>query len=258
MSGVLLIAKSVLIEAVRRREIYAIVLLSTLLIGAVMAVDFFKLEGLTKFYREIALKIMSVATAVTVVVLAARQLPREFEKRTIYPLLARPVTRAGFLLGKLLGVMGAATFCFVLFMGVYVLGTHYLKGEIPWMLFLQYIYLQLLMMLILATLSFWLSMVLNLDAAITIGVLFYAFAATFTSATTFIYHEMDAIGQRIVVALTWIIPQLTLLDLSDKAVHAEFWDAVPAGVIAQVTIYGLIYVLIYFAMAWFTFRRKAL
>ena len=54
-----LIARSVLIEAVRRREIYVVVLLATLLIGALMSVDFFGLDGLTKFYREIALKVMS-------------------------------------------------------------------------------------------------------------------------------------------------------------------------------------------------------
>ena len=63
MRAVWLIARTVLIEAIRRREIYAIVALSMLLIGAVMTVDFFQIEGLTKFYRDVALKIMSVATA---------------------------------------------------------------------------------------------------------------------------------------------------------------------------------------------------
>ncbi len=78
-----LIAKSVLIEAVRRREVYAIVLVSSLLIAAVLAMDFFELEGLSRFYREVALKLMGVATALTTIVLSARQLPREFEQRTI-------------------------------------------------------------------------------------------------------------------------------------------------------------------------------
>ena len=100
---IVLIAKSVLIEAVRRKEIYVIVLAASLLIGAVMTVDFFDIQGLTKFYREIALKIMGVATALTVIVLAARQLPREFENRTIYPLMARPISRMTFISGNLAG-----------------------------------------------------------------------------------------------------------------------------------------------------------
>ena len=78
-----LIAKSVLLEAVRRKELYAIVIVSTLMIGVVMSIDFFNLEGITKFYRDVALKVMGIATALTVIVLSARQLPREFEHRTI-------------------------------------------------------------------------------------------------------------------------------------------------------------------------------
>src|SRR5690606_19496912 len=127
LRSIWLIARSVLIEAVRRKEVYAVVLISLLLIGALMTVDFFRLEGITKFYSEAALKVMSAATALTVIVLAARQLPREFEARTIYPLLAKPVGRVTFLLGKLLGILLAAAFCLGMFMTVYIIGIWYLK-----------------------------------------------------------------------------------------------------------------------------------
>lgn len=258
-----LIANSVLIEAVRRREIYVIVLVSCLLIGAVMSLDFFGLQELTKFYREIALKTMSIATALTVVVLASRQLPREFETRTIYPLLAKPVSRTAFLLGKLLGVLLAAAFCFGLFMLIYVGGTYYLGGSVPWGIFLQYLYLQMLMMLILATLAFWLSMVLNLDAAITVGVLFYLFAATLTSMVSYIFDHVGRLGQMVLVFLTYVIPQLTLFDLSEKAVHADgrtgiTWDPISAEAILLLTLYGGFFAGLYFAFAMICFRRRAL
>ncbi|MDK2973083.1 MAG: hypothetical protein PWP23_2838 [Candidatus Sumerlaeota bacterium] len=253
-----LIAKSVLLEAVRRREIYAIVLVATLLIGAVMTVDFFELEGLTKFYREVALKIMSVATALTVIVLAARQLPREFETRTIYPLMAKPISRLAFLCGKLLGVMVAGAFCFGLFMVVYLCGAAYLGSSVPWALFAQYIYLQIVMLLILATLSFWLSMLLNLDAAITIGAIFYVFAATFTTLTTYIYDFTSPIGQFLIRVVIYAVPQLTLLDLSEKAVHAQAWAPLRFATMAQLTLYGLFFSALYFSLAAIWFRRKPL
>ena len=66
-----LIAKSVLIEAIRRREIYSVIFIALMLIALIMTIDFFHLSGLSKFYREVALKIMSAATALSVVVLAA-------------------------------------------------------------------------------------------------------------------------------------------------------------------------------------------
>lgn len=256
--AVWLIGKSVLIESVRRREIYAIVLIACLIIGTVMTLDFFGLEGLTKFYRETALNIMSTATALTVIVLSARQLPREFTNRTIYPLLAKPVARSTFLLGKLLGVMLAAAFCLALFMAVYVAGSLYLHGAIPWALFAQYIYLQLLAMLVLATLGFWLSMLLNLDAAITIAVIFYITASTYTSVTTYIYNLVGPLQRGVLLVLNYALPQLTLFDLSEKTVHDEIWRPLSLGLMSQLTLYGCAFAAVYFGLAMLAFRRRPL
>lgn len=258
MRAIWLISKTVLIESVRRREIYVVVLVASALIGLVMTMDFFSLSGLVKFYREIALKVSSIATALTVLVLATRQLPREFERRTIYPLLAKPVSRMQFLAGKLLGVMFAAGICLFLFMGVYVVGALYLGSEVPWALFLQFIYLQAVMMLILATLGFWLSMILNIDAAISLGVIFFATAATFTSILTFLYEAVGRAQQMLLLALLYAIPQLTLFDLSGKAVHAATWQPVSARTLAELTLYGAAYAAFYFAMAALAFRRRPL
>lgn len=253
-----LIGKSVLIESVRRREIYVLVLIASLIIGTVMTLDFFKLEGLTKFYREAALTIMSMTTALAVIVLAARQLPREFEARTIYPLLAKPISRLTFLFGKLFGVMLAAAFCFALFMAVYVAGSLWLHGAIPWALFAQYIYLQLVSLLILATLCFWLSMLLNLDAAITLAVIFYLTAATYTSITTYIYNLVGPAQRAILFVLNYALPQLTLFDLSEKTVHDEVWHPLSFGVMSALTAYGLFFATLYFAFAMISFRRRPL
>lgn len=258
MRQIWLIARGVLLEAIRRKEVYAVVLISVLLIGGIMTVNFFNLEGISKFYREIALKIMSVATAITTVVLASRQLPREFENRTIYPLLAKPVSRWKFLAGKLFGVLMAATFCLGLFMIVFVGGSAYLGAAVPWGLTLQFVYLQMMMMLILAGMSFWLSLVLNLDAAITIGLLFYATSAVITSATTFLYEWVSGIGRLTLLALTYILPQLTLFDLSAKTVHSEAWSPLKLGTMMQLTAYGLVFVALYTGLAYIAFRRRPL
>ncbi len=71
MRSIWLISKTVLIESIRRKEIYVVVLAASLMIGMVMMMDFFNLQGLTKFYREVALKVTSIATALTVLVLAS-------------------------------------------------------------------------------------------------------------------------------------------------------------------------------------------
>lgn len=253
-----LIARTVLIEAVRRKEIYAIVLVSCGLIAFTMSLDFFQLEGLDKFYREMALKTMSIATALTCIVLAARQLPREFETRTIYPLLARPISRWTFLVGKLVGVLGASLFCLALFMVIFLLGTWRLGGSIAWGLFTQYVYLQGVMMLVLASLSFLLSMMLNLDAAICIGILFFGISATYTNMLTYLYDFTGRAGQMVLWALNYALPQVSLFDLSAKAIHAEAWPPLGWGVLAALTAYGLFFAGLYMGTAMLLFRRRAL
>lgn len=253
-----LIARTVFIEALRRKEIYMIVLVACSLIGAVMTLDFFDLPGLNKFYREFALRAMSAATAITVIVLSSRQLPREFATRTIYPLLARPISRATFLFGKLLGVWLAAVFCFALFMVVYVGGMLYLNADVHWVHFLQFVYLQLWMMLILATLGFLLSMLCNIDAAITLGILLYTMGATLSSMINVMYHEAGKLGQWILILLTWLIPQLSLFDTSDRTVHAITWPPLAPALLAQLSLYALIFSTVFFCGALVAFRRRAL
>ena len=205
-----------------------------------------------------ALKIMSAATALTVIALAARQLPREFESRTIYPLLAKPVSRTAFLLGKLLGILLAAVFCFALFMSVFVAGSLYLGARIPWALFLQFIYLQILMMLVLATLCFWFSMFMNLDATVTLGVIFYATSTLLTTASTYLYYFVGRAGQIVLTALVYIIPQLSLFDLSGKATHSSIWAPLGIRPLVELTLYGGFYAALFFFFALILFRRRAL
>src|SRR5690606_16262638 len=139
----------------------------------------------------------------------------------------------------LAGVMLAAAFCFFLFMLVYVAGSGWMGSPIPWALFLQFIYLQLLMMLVLATLSFWLSMIVHLDAAITIGAILYAAGSILMTMTSFIYDHVPKAGRIVLIALTYIVPQMPLFDLKKKTIHAEFWGPLDMTTMLMVTAYGL-------------------
>ena len=101
-------------------------------------------------------------------------------------------------------------------------------------------------------------MMVNLDAAITVGILFYATASVFTSMTSYLFDYMDAAGQAVLTVLVFIIPQLTVFDLTGKATHAEMWSPLSVGVLAQLTLYGLVFAGAYFALATLIFRRRAL
>jgi ABC-type transport system involved in multi-copper enzyme maturation permease subunit len=71
--------------------------------------------------KELALLLIWVCSLVIAISTAARQLHAEKENRTIFPLLAKPVSRAQLLLGKFFGcwiACGLALLVFYLFIGV--------------------------------------------------------------------------------------------------------------------------------------------
>lgn len=228
------------------------------LIGGILSVDFFGVEGFSKFYREASLQVMGWTSAFAVIVLSARQLPREMENRTIYPLLARPVRRVDFLFGKLLGVILAGFLCFILFMLIFAIGSMHLSVSIPWGLFFQHVYLQILMLSVLATMAFLLSLLMHKDAAMTICTLLFLVSSFSTNLLVQLYEYMGSAGRGVLILLTYAIPQLTLFDLSEKAVHAEIWSPLSWQVIFYLTIYAICYTLVFFAGALLLFRRRAI
>ncbi len=261
-----LIARTIWIEAIRRREIYATVLIALALIVATRLLRFFEVEGLWKFYREISLRVMNLATSLTVILLAARQLPREFERRTLYPLLARPLGRWNFLLGKFLGVMAAAAFCYGLFMAIFLVGQATTGTALNAALFVQFVYLQFWNFAVLAALAFLLSLIFNVDAAMTIALVLYIFSQVFLNLMSFLYDGLGALQQRLLLLLHYVIPQLTLFDASGKVVHsmigpggeALLWPSLAGWAIGQLTVYGLLYTGLYLGAAYALFRRRPL
>lgn len=251
-----LVARTIFTEALRRREIYVIVLITVGLLLAASLIRFFNLSGVHKFYHEIALKAMGLATSLTVIVLAARQLPREFERRTIYTLMAKPVARWEFLIGKYLGVVAAGLLCLGLFMGVFLAGRIFTHAPLAWGIFFEYVYLQALLVAVLAALAFVLSMMMNVDAAIVITSLIYVLGQVLTNALVMIHDYVGATGRAVLLTLNYLVPQPLLFDLSSKVIHE--WPPVSAGILLLVTLYALMFIVPYLGISMLLFRKKSL
>ncbi len=256
--SITVIALSVLLEAVRRKDIYVLVAICLLLIGLTASVDLFGAEYATKFYREIALQMMGTFTAIAVVLLAVRQLPREFALRTIYPLLARPVARTTFILGKALGIGLAALFCYTLFMLIFIPGIYLIGGDIAWALFWQHMYLQMLQMIVLTFACFLLSLSLSQDAALTISFLLYFAAGIISQISVTLYELSSQTGRLLLHGLNYVLPQLALFDLSGKVLHSELWDPLPFRILLALTLYAVIYIGIFASGSYALFRRRPL
>lgn len=101
-SPVGLVLRAVLLEMLRRREFYVLLLLMGLFLIGALVVRFVGVENASTatFLMNLGLTVATFSAKLLTLLTAARQFPDELEQRTLYPLLAKPLTRGEYLVGK--------------------------------------------------------------------------------------------------------------------------------------------------------------
>ena len=92
-------------ELTRQKTFYVVLIFALLLIGNSVFLAQWTFQQEFQVLKDIALGSMSIFTSLLAVVATARLLPQDLEDRTIYTILAKPVPRFEYLLGKLAGVL---------------------------------------------------------------------------------------------------------------------------------------------------------
>jgi len=103
-------------ELVRLKVFYFLVIFALLIIGNSFFLARFSFEEEFQMLKDIALGAMSIFSSLLAILATATLLPKDMEDRTIYTILAKPVSRVEYLLGKLAGVFLLLTLA-VLLMG---------------------------------------------------------------------------------------------------------------------------------------------
>jgi ABC-type transport system involved in multi-copper enzyme maturation permease subunit len=121
MNTIQAIAIVVLKEMVRRKDFYVLFVITALLTLVMGSINIFHDQSIAGYLKELVLLLIWICSLVISVTTTARQLYSEKENRTIFPLLAKPVSRWQLLLGKFLGcwiATGLALFVFYLFVAI--------------------------------------------------------------------------------------------------------------------------------------------
>lgn len=104
INRILTIAKNVFSELIRQRVLYIILFYGIVLL---VSFPFFKEISVgteNKIFVDFGLGLMGIIGLVVIVFIGTSLINKEIEKRTILVLIAKPVTRTEFLLGKHLGL----------------------------------------------------------------------------------------------------------------------------------------------------------
>src|SRR5580693_10538631 len=109
MKNILTVAANTFREAVRDRVLYNLVVFALLMIAAAIFVGQISIGIEQSIIVSLGLTAISVVGLFIAIFIGVGLISREMEKRTLYALLAKPVKRWEFLLGKFFGLVMTLT-----------------------------------------------------------------------------------------------------------------------------------------------------
>jgi ABC-type transport system involved in multi-copper enzyme maturation permease subunit len=105
LARVLVIALNTYREAVRARMLHGLFALALATTGYSLVVGAYTARNQLRVVSDLGAAAVSLYAIVVAVVLGATSLYRELELKTLFPILARPVSRSEYLVGKYLGTL---------------------------------------------------------------------------------------------------------------------------------------------------------
>lgn len=276
------IASNTLLELVRLKVFYFLLLFALLIIGSSAFTATFTFQERFQVLKDVSLGAMSIFTWLLAVLATAMLLPKDIEERTLYTILAKPVPRFEYLLGKFLGVL-LLLFTALALMGVVFAVTLYAReqtaiAEAGQMVSADALPAEIAHIrastfdpnLIPGIVIIYLKAALC--AALTLLLSTFASSSIFTIIVSVIvyfighiqpiareaYLESATVAPltKIFLALiALLIPDLTALSLVDDIVVG---NAIPMLLFAKTAALGGIYVCFYFLVGYFVFSGKEL
>ena len=99
------ITVNTLTELTRLKVFYVLLVFALFLIGSSIFMAQFTFQQEFQILKDISLGAISIFTSLLAIIASARLIPQDIEDRTVYTILAKPVPRTEYLLGKIAGVL---------------------------------------------------------------------------------------------------------------------------------------------------------
>ena len=123
------LVKLSLLELWRRNDMFALLVLALVLLIPLSLARPFGATGATRYFDEAALLLVWGYSLFIALGVGGRLFTSEFSNRTVYPLLAKPISRGELLLGKYLGALAASWSALIFFYALWAVSSVLRGGE---------------------------------------------------------------------------------------------------------------------------------
>ncbi|MFO7157116.1 MAG: ABC transporter permease [Pseudomonadota bacterium] len=258
-SALFALARVALVEALRERILYGLLAFAIGLILLSAVLSNVTLGWPVRIVTDLSLSAISLGGAAMAILLGVRSVASEIERRVAYPVLARPIARWTYVLGRYLGVVGTV-FINVLLMAVaatIMIAAYSHEGFFQYAVsdYLATLGLMLVRLAILAGLAVLFSTFTSSTVAF-IASTGLGIAGHFTADLRHFLGKSEFWLTRTVgEALYWALPDLATLEALPRLIHGEPILNTQAIVAAA---YGLFYLGVVLVLACWRFEGRDL
>jgi len=257
MSLVLIVARNTFREAVRDRVLYNLLLFAFLMIASAVVVGQISMDIETVVMITLGLSAISLIGLLIAVFTGVGLVSKEIDKRTLHAVLAKPLRRWEFLVGKFSGLVltlavNTAAMAAGLFLALWFVKHSIVRGDAVVLVAVYFILLKLMLVVALA-------MLFSCFTSPLLAILFTGglyFAGLFVSElrnlqTTNLTPQM----QKLFAVISYVLPNFGNFDVMGVAAHGR---AVAGMLVLHNTLYTVLYCAIVLSAAAMIFSRKDL
>jgi len=254
MSSILTIASIVWLNMIRRKDVYVLLILMTVVLVALVSLDIFGLGGTTAYIKDVGLLFTWFFGWIISTISATRELPEEESRRTIFSILSKPVSRGEYIAGKWLGTWLGSTAAVFIFYCLIIGVALTMNGSFRLQTLAQAFYLHALLLGIIASIGIAFSTRLNHDAAATLSFVLTATSFLIVPRVPEFVAKEAGLKAGFLMFTYNLLPHFEVFDLRRRIVHD--YGAVSSDAVLGITIYGILLIALFLFAAWLSYRNK--
>ena len=254
-------------EGIRNRALYGITLLALLFFIANFLISGMFMQEVGKVAIDIALSAVSLSGLLLVLFVGINLMAKDLDKKTIYMVLSRPISRSEYILGKFLG-MALLIIITMIFLSVCAaLSIQLIKMVYPnyfprfsWPMILLALSFNTLSMILLSALAFFFASFTSTSfITLVLTVIVYIIGQSLSDVKALVDApqtvgiHVSAATVKLVQLAYYLFPNLSVFNLKIQAAHSLFLS--PAYILWTVT-YGMIYTALAITGAAVIFRLR--
>jgi len=253
-------------EGIKNRVIFGIFIIALLLFTATTIITTLFMRDIVKVAVDLSLSTVAFAGLLTLFFVGVNLFSKDIDKRTIYMVISRPISRSQYLVGKFLGLLllaltvefilgGLSTLPVILSKKYY----YYAEARFAWdIFFIAIIYIFLKLAIVSSIITFFASLTSNSFMTLVLALVAYFIGESTEGVRSLLMsgvevEKVNPLLSSMVSIAYYVFPNMSAFDLKTQAAHGL---PVSSSYLFWTALYAIAYMTAVVAAGTLFFRRR--